>query len=123
MLKRRCRPPPAQRCLLPASLRRDRPRLIHGTDKAQGNTSIGGWRTRTPHLTDLSNLSYAAPRSISHSHKRHYQDHDPQPAPSQPYSVPPPYWGRAYRLWEENWSSSDVTQTNASSRNGRGARW
>lgn len=32
MLKRRCRPPPAQRCLLPASLRRDRPRLIHGTD-------------------------------------------------------------------------------------------
>ena len=42
VLKRRCRPPPAQRCLLPASLRRDRPRLIHGTDKAQGNTSIGG---------------------------------------------------------------------------------
>lgn len=42
MLKRRCRPPPAQRCLLPASLRWDRPRLIHGTDKTQGNTSIGG---------------------------------------------------------------------------------
>jgi hypothetical protein len=42
ILKRRCRPPPAQRRLLPASLRRDRPRLIHGTDKAQGNTSIGG---------------------------------------------------------------------------------